>query len=79
VIDTAAPVHQSLPRAGGRRLLARIKPPRVALNVLLIVVALLWLMPTITLAIISFRPESRYESSGWWKVLAETSQLTLSN
>jgi alpha-glucoside transport system permease protein len=79
VIDTAAPVHQSLPRPAARRLLARFKPPRVALNVLLIVVALVWLMPTITLAIISFRPESLYESSGWWHVLAEPSQLTLSN
>ena len=79
MIDTTAPIRQSLPRAGGFRFLARIKPPRVALNVLLIVVACLWLMPTITLAIISFRPESLYESSGWWKVLAAPSQLTFSN
>lgn len=77
--DATVPVQQSLPRAGGRRFLARIKPPRVALNVILLVVALLWLMPTITLAIISFRPESLYQVSGWWKVLTAPSQLTFSN
>jgi alpha-glucoside transport system permease protein len=79
VTDTAVRVPQRLPRTGSHRFLARIKPPRVALNAVLIVVALLWLMPTITLAIISFRPESLYQVSGWWHVLTEPSQLTFSN
>ena len=79
MIDTSVSTQQSLPHAARRRLLARIKPPRVALNVLLLVVALLWLMPTITLAIISFRPESLYQVSGWWKVLTAPSQFTFAN
>ncbi|HEY5271996.1 MAG TPA: carbohydrate ABC transporter permease [Acidimicrobiales bacterium] len=79
MIDTSVPVQQNLPRAGGHRFLATIKPPRVALNVLLLVVALLWLMPTITLAIISLRPESLYQVSGWWKILTAPSQFTFSN
>jgi alpha-glucoside transport system permease protein len=79
VIDTTVPVRERLPRADGRRFLAKIKPPRVALNVVLFVVALLWLMPTITLAIISLRPESLYQVSGWWRIFTEPSQLTFSN
>ncbi|HTW99507.1 MAG TPA: carbohydrate ABC transporter permease [Acidimicrobiales bacterium] len=60
-------------------LLKRIKPPRVVLNAVLIVIVLLWLMPTISLAIISLRPESLFQTSGWWNIFTSPSQLTLSN
>jgi alpha-glucoside transport system permease protein len=58
---------------------ARLKPPRVALNVVLGVIGVLWLLPTISLAIISLRPEDLFQTSGWWKVFTAPSQLTLSN
>jgi alpha-glucoside transport system permease protein len=49
------------------------------LNTILMAIALLWLVPTISLAIISLRPESLFEISGWWKVFTVPSQLTLDN
>lgn len=58
---------------------ARFKPSRVAVNVALTVIALFWLVPTVSLLVISLRPEGLFEISGWWKVFAEPSQLTLSN
>jgi alpha-glucoside transport system permease protein len=50
---------------------------RGPLNVALIVVALLWLVPSFGLLVTSFRTNSDYASSGWWKALASPSQLTL--
>ena len=45
----------------------------------LIVVALLWLMPTIGLLITSLRPPELFGVSGWWEAIAKPSQLTLAN
>jgi alpha-glucoside transport system permease protein len=39
---------------------------RSPLHLVLILVALIWLVPTIGLAITSFRPEQEIASSGWW-------------
>src|SRR5579871_4193229 len=70
---TTVPIKQ------GRPFLTRLKPPRVAVNIVLGVIAMLWLLPTISLAIISFRPESFFQTSGWWRVFTAPSQLTFSN
>jgi alpha-glucoside transport system permease protein len=52
---------------------------RVALNVVLTAVALLWLVPTIGLLVTSFRPVQDYFGSGWWKALLHPTTLTLDN
>jgi alpha-glucoside transport system permease protein len=39
---------------------------RSPLHLVLIAIAVVWLVPTIGLAITSFRPESEIASSGWW-------------
>jgi alpha-glucoside transport system permease protein len=39
---------------------------RSPLHLVLILVAVIWLVPTIGLAITSFRPEQEIASSGWW-------------
>jgi alpha-glucoside transport system permease protein len=39
---------------------------RSPLHLVLIAVAVIWLVPTVGLAITSFRPESEIASSGWW-------------
>ncbi len=70
---TALPVQRS------KGVLARLRPPRVAVNAVLGAIALLWLLPTISLAIISFRPESLFQTSGWWKVFTAPSELTFAN
>jgi alpha-glucoside transport system permease protein len=65
--------------ATARRVLTRLRPHRFAVNLVLGVIALIWLVPTISLAIISFRPESLFGVSGWWHVFAAPTELTLSN
>jgi alpha-glucoside transport system permease protein len=68
---------------GVRRLTRRIRPrlhaSRLVINIVLAAIALYWLVPTISILIISFRPEGLFEISGWWKVFTEPSQLTITN
>jgi alpha-glucoside transport system permease protein len=57
----------------------RLRPARLTINVALAAVALFWLVPTISLAVISLRPASLFQQSGWWKVFTTPAQLTLHN
>jgi alpha-glucoside transport system permease protein len=50
---------------------------RSPLHLVLIAIAAIWLVPTVGLAVTSFRPRSDILSSGWWHVFQ--SHLTLSN
>jgi alpha-glucoside transport system permease protein len=75
-----ASVVRAVPRR--RRLAAvgrRMRPSRLVLNVALAAIALLWLVPTVSLAIISLRPEALFETSGWWKIFTAPSELTFHN
>jgi alpha-glucoside transport system permease protein len=53
---------------------ARLGAPRVASlavrNIVLILLALAWLVPTIGLLITSFRPQADIATSGWWRIFA---------
>lgn len=62
-----------------RAIAGRLRPSRLLLNIALGAIALFWLVPTVSLAIISLRPESLFEISGWWKVFTAPSQLTFHN
>jgi alpha-glucoside transport system permease protein len=57
----------------------RVRPSRIVINVVLAAVAIFWLVPAIGIAIISLRPESAFEQSGWWTVLTAPAQLTFNN
>mgnify|MGYP001173886604 CR=1 FL=1 len=45
----------------------------------LIIVALLWLVPTVGLLITSLRTSQDYSESGWWTVFTEPAQITFRN
>jgi alpha-glucoside transport system permease protein len=49
------------------------------LQVVLLVVALLWLLPTFGLLVESFRNSSNYANGGWWQALLHPAQLTVHN
>jgi alpha-glucoside transport system permease protein len=48
-------------------------------NVVLVVIALFWLVPTVGLLVTSFRPPQDYFASGWWHALTTPLTLTLTN
>jgi alpha-glucoside transport system permease protein len=57
----------------------RIRPSRIVLNVVLAAIAIFWLVPAIGVAIISLRPQSAFDQSGWWTVFTAPAQLTFDN
>ena len=48
-------------------------------NVLLIIVALFWLVPTVGLFFTSLRSSGDNSSSGWWTIFTKPAQLTIEN
>jgi alpha-glucoside transport system permease protein len=62
-----------------RRIAIRFRPTRMVLNVILGLIAIFWLVPTVSLLVISFRPASSFGVSGWWTVFTAPTQLTLQN
>jgi len=80
VTDTAIPITGPKRRGADRRRLAvRLRPSRLGVNLAMAAIAMFWLLPTISLAIISFRPEGLFTVSGWWTVLTAPAQLTVAN
>jgi alpha-glucoside transport system permease protein len=63
-------------RTSARILRALAKTP---LQILLAVIAVLWLVPTIGLFLTSIVPQSAVSTAGWWKVFAHPSLATFSN
>ena len=81
-VSTPAPATRAISvgaprRSVGARILTRIGTP--VLNMLLVLIALFWLVPTVGLFVASLRAEADNASSGWWTVLTAPSQLTLDN
>jgi alpha-glucoside transport system permease protein len=52
---------------------------RSSVQIVLVIVALFWMMPTIGLLITSLRPAEAFARTGWWQAVTEPSQLTLEN
>jgi ABC-type glycerol-3-phosphate transport system permease component len=50
-----------------------------ALRIFLIVIALLWLIPTFGLLVESFRDPAQYANGGWWEAIVHPAQLTATN
>jgi alpha-glucoside transport system permease protein len=66
-------------RTASSRLVSWYRTSHPGLNVILLLVAIFWLVPSVGLAVISLRPEADFTQSGWWTVLSAPSHLTLSN
>ncbi|MGH3730103.1 MAG: carbohydrate ABC transporter permease [Micromonosporaceae bacterium] len=49
------------------------------MQILLVLVAMFWLMPTVGLFIASLRPSQDTASSGWWTVLTKPAELNFEN
>ena len=62
-----------------KRIAIRFRPTRMVLNVILGLIAIFWLVPTVSLLVISLRPASSFGVSGWWTVFTAPTQLTLQN
>jgi len=73
----AIPPDPAPPRA--KSWVSRFRPSRMVVNIVLGAIALFWLMPSLSMLIISFRPAGLFDISGWWKVFTTPSQLTLQN
>src|SRR2546423_1879017 len=52
---------------------------KAPLQILLIVVGLLWLVPTFGLLLTSLMPASKIAEEGWWKVVSHPSVITFKN
>jgi alpha-glucoside transport system permease protein len=52
---------------------------RSTVNVVLVLIALFWLVPTAGLLVTSFRPPQDYFASGWWHAITTPLSLTLTN
>ena len=50
-----------------------------ALRIFLVVVGLLWLIPTFGLLVESFRNPAQYANGGWWQAIVHPAQLTVTN
>jgi alpha-glucoside transport system permease protein len=62
-----------------RRGLWRRLPTKGPSNIVLGLIAIVWLVPTVSLLVISLRPEADFGVTGWWKALLHPATLTFSN
>jgi alpha-glucoside transport system permease protein len=68
-MTTAA--EASAPTVRRRRPLWRRALSKAPVRLVIVVIAVLWLVPTVGLLITSFRPESAIRATGWWTVIGD--------
>src|SRR5689334_15618852 len=52
---------------------------KTPLHLLLVLIAIVWLAPTVGLLVSSFRPPNLVSTSGWWHAFGTPFQFTLDN
>jgi alpha-glucoside transport system permease protein len=84
---SAVEVGEAQPVTAGAKVVQKEKPIGVReggwfVRITILVVVLIWLVPTVGVLISSFRPEAAVDQSGWWTVLAHpfrTAEWTIEN
>lgn len=74
---TAVPGLERLPVAKASRRTVGPGAKRVALHATLVILMIIWLLPTIGLFVNSFRSSADITASGWWTALFPPTNLTL--
>jgi alpha-glucoside transport system permease protein len=75
----SAVVSPALERTTGRAGARRPKLGRIAVNVIVVLLMVVWLIPTIGLLVNSFRPAADVANSGWWTAIFPPDDLSLDN
>jgi len=80
-VATAAAEVEALPLAGDESLSTRIVRvlAKTPVYIFIVVVGLVWLVPTLGLFFTSLLPASSISTAGWWEILATPSVATLDN
>jgi alpha-glucoside transport system permease protein len=76
---TASPVPAPRVRTESRAAWVARQAARLPFQILMIIIALLWLVPTFGLLLTSLMPADQISEVGWWKLFAEPSMATLEN
>jgi alpha-glucoside transport system permease protein len=77
-VDTSAPVATAGERrSSSERIVAALG--KLPLQVFLLVVGLLWLIPTLGLLLTSLLAPADFQERGWWQVVSQPSKLTFDN
>lgn len=74
-----APATRAAPKRRGFAARIASAASRGVVNLVLVIVAVFWLVPTLGLLLTSFRSGGDNASSGWWTVLTKPAELTLQN
>ncbi len=65
--------------AVARRRGPRLRASRLPLHLVIVLLMVVWLIPTIGLLVNSFRPPASLTQSGWWTAIFSPAQFTLDN
>jgi alpha-glucoside transport system permease protein len=77
IAPPVAPVHLAAPRKEvGQQ---RLKLENLPIHIALLLLTVIWVVPTLGLLVSSFRPGYLLSQSGWWTVLAPPFKFTLQN
>jgi alpha-glucoside transport system permease protein len=78
VTTTPAGVHTGAPRRGAlSRIVDRVGSG--AVQVVMVVLGLFWLVPTLGLLVVSMRTNQVNNAEGWWTVFTKPAELTIQN
>jgi alpha-glucoside transport system permease protein len=80
--DSGTELDSSVPSTSTRTETVGVRQGGWFVRITVLVVALLWLIPTLGVLVTSFRPEEQAKTTGWWTIFAhlfDTSQWTFDN